>query len=277
MITVEGQERDLFASVATYTAPTTVVSLRFLRSAFERLIQPYIDSAKVEFTLDWCRPNSQSFHPSPVTPENWKRVPTDVPLEWICLSGWKEEYHGTEISPSIVGISIGFSQHKSKVSTLEFSANKEIFGNTIPRAVQEQIVAWTMSAFVELAGIVGYITTDFVAADVYGSLSPYERAVGLSYPWASREFRTKTRGYYWGNFLHKEHLDTLSGTDNLQNAPVSLIKDIGNSGYYLQLTDDINYIDRDKLSQLKDFFSPLLPKGAPLPPRSVEALPDFIL
>jgi hypothetical protein len=143
--------------------------------------------------------------------------------------------------------------------------------------LQADIVTWAINAFEELQGTVGYITVDFVGSNVYGSESPYERTIGLSYPWAAKEFTAKSRGYYWGNLLSQTHVDILGGLEKVKEAPVEIIQTLRNGGVYLQLNHDINHINLDQLRQLKTFLSPLLPTGDPLEKQSYDALPNFIL
>lgn len=41
-----------------------------------------------------------------------------------------------------------------------------------------------------------------------------------------------------------------------------VLRPVGESGFYLQLTEDINDIDVDRLRRLRDFLRPLLSEGS---------------
>lgn len=161
-----------------------------------------------------------------------------------------------------------------------------LYGGAVPADVQRAMVSHAKAAYVRLGGVVGYITLDWVAAVDGGGWAPYERWLRISVPLAAVDFQTKeklfyrrTRGYYWGNFLNANHVDILGGEQALSRAPVALVERLEN-GWYLQLTDDINDIDRGRLHELRDFLVPVLPVAyydTRRPPDYEKTLPALVL
>lgn len=159
-----------------------------------------------------------------------------------------------------------------------------LYGDVVPIDIQHGIVEHAKRAFERLSGVVGYITVDVVSGSF--GWSPYERWLGapdgIAYDFHTKErlFYRRTRGYYWGNFLNPSHVDILGGEQALSRAPVALIERLEN-GWYLQLTNDINDIDRGPLHELRDFLAPVLPVAHPRytkrPPDFEKTLPPFVL
>lgn len=275
-IVFDEEERNLYMSVATYETIPPPMALGFLKKAFT-ILEPCFTNPDLRFFPAWApvgsKPKCRSLRRL-----KWEEVANDFPLEGFDLIIWKEKLRGTLRNPRVGGVAIDWSEKEEIATQLEFVMNlKEMLGGEeISSSIQGQVVELALQTFVEVKGIVGYITVDYLMVSAYGTMSPYERAVGLSYPWAAREFRSKVRGYYWGNLVSKEHIDLLGGEEILSKAPVYLVKKLEN-GYYLQLTEDINDIDRERLAQLKGFLGPLLPEGYPQSPEYYENLPDFLL
>lgn len=155
--------------------------------------------------------------------------------------------------------------------------------DVVPVDIQRGLVEHAKRAFARLSGVVGYITVDVVSGCF--SWSPYERWLGApdgpAYDFHTKErlFYRRTRGYYWGNFLNPSHIDILGGEQALSRAPVVLIERM-HSGWYLQLTNDINDIDRGRLHELRDFLTPVLPvayRDFKRPPDFEKTLPPFVL
>lgn len=269
--------RDVFASVATYTALSVATASDLVRRACQRLIEPYIDPQTVELNVSWCRANTTRQQRSAYAATDWAKVDQAGPLAWLLINAWQANKLETTQSPAVAAVAVHFSADPQRASVIECSINQRVWDGPVPRTVQEQAVAWATATFEAVQGIVGYLTLDYVTANVYGSMSPYESTVALSYPWASLAFREHVRGYYWGNLLHAEHVAALGGPAALAAAPVVHRQPLANAGYYLQLTDDLNAIDRGKLAQLKAFVAPLLPHGYPTTPQYLQGLPPFTL
>lgn len=172
-------------------------------------------------------------------------------------------------------------------TSYEVSVRTEILmGPATPRGVEEFFVVHAKQAFDRLGGVVGYITNDWVLAQIGGGWPPYEHMLGLSSTMAAvnphngeRLFHTHTRGYYWGNFLNPIHVDILGGEAALGRAPVALVERL-QRGWYLQLTDDANDVPIERLRELRDFLAPVLPTryyDSPRPPDWMEQLPPLRL
>lgn len=280
MTIVTGEPRRLFGCVATYTTVSEDATCRFLKKAYEELLYPCLVENDVEIALQWCSASSEKFRwlPLETLSVNWEIIAGDFPLAWVIFKGWRENRCEDDRSiQSLLAASIRFTDDPKRASVLEFGVSTALLNKPIDRSVQAKTVEMALSSFSEVEGVVGYITVDYVAPEVYGSMSPYERTVGLAYPWASIEFGSKVRGYYWGNLLHKNHIDLLGGSELLKAAPVHMANQVDEERYYLQLTDDINDIDRAKLAQLKEFLKPLLPGGYPQSQEYYDSLLDFIL
>lgn len=269
--------RDLFASVATYAAPPVATAIDLLDSVFQQIVQPALEPHTTQVAIMWCRSGSQRQQRGPVSAATWNKVRAAGPLAWLMISGWREQNIETAESPSVAAATMHWASDTRRASVIECSVNTGLLGGSLNAATQQQIVAWSQRAWQQISGIVGLITVDFVSASVAGSMSPYERSVGLSYPWAALDFREKLRGYYWGNLLHRQHVELLGGVAQLERAPVALVEPLGADGYYLQLTDNINQLARPSLQQLKAFFTPLLPEGFPQTPAYYQALPDLLV
>lgn len=271
------ENRNLYMSVATYEAIPTPVAIGYMKRALA-ILEPYLANPEVRFWVRWTPVGSRTKARS-LRHLNWEEIANDFPVEGIEFLLWKDKLRGTEKNPHVGGVSIKFYPEDPEMAAhLQFSVNPlEVLGaKEISRAVQDQVVDLAVETFVAVKGIVGYITVDYLVPSGYGTMSPYERFIGLEYLWAAREFRRKARGYYWGNLLSNGHVELLGGEAALEKAPVYLVKKLEN-GYYLQLTEDINNIDREKLAQLKEFLKPLLPEGYPQSPEYYENLPNYVL
>lgn len=273
----QGNPRRVFASVATYTPLDLQTTIQTLTDAYQTLIQPYTDDPDIESRVAWCRAGTSRQQITTVSNVNWANVNDSVPLAWLMIKAWKERNLQTPQSPEIAAVCAHFASKPERASVIEFSIMQPQLGATIPRTTQVRLVEWATATFVAIRGIVGYITVDYVSADMYGSMSPYETTVGLSYPWASRTFRDYARGYYWGNLLNQSHIERIGGATRLAELPLAAVRQLDDERFFVQLTDDINNIDRAKLAELKQIVQPLLPEGYPQTPQYYQNLPDFVL
>lgn len=267
--------RHLFGSVATYKPLVLPAVQRFMRRALEDLLTPHLGAGD-SLGQQWFRVGQSYARPPELREVDLEAIPEAVPLEWVVVSGWREGIGPAGRGGPILAVSAHFSQRAEQASTLEFSGSMLLFERGIDTATQAKAVALLQETFVQIEGVTGYLTADYVSA-APGSMSPYERSVGLAYPWAARDFRHYLRGYYWGNLLHDSHVALLGGPDVLAEAPVVKVERVGERGYYLQLSADINEIDRERLRTLKAFLAPLLPEGYEQSPEYYAALPDFQL
>lgn len=256
------EERNLYMSVATYETIPTSVTIDYMKKALA-ILKPHLTNPEVRFWVRWT-PVGGRTKARTLRHLSWEEIANDFPVEGIEFLLWKEKLRGTHKNPYVGGGSV---EDPETAAHLQFSVNPlEVLGTKeISRTVQDQVVDLAIATFVAVKGIVGYITVDYLRPNAFRTASPYEEFAGLAYVCAAREFRSKVRGYYWGNLLSKGHINLLGGEEVLTKAPVYLVKDLEN-GYYLQLTEDINHIDREKLAQLKEFLKPLLPEGYPQSP-----------
>ena len=252
--------RFVYFAVNTYDPVISPDALRMAENAYDELLSPFI-SAEMDVWAEYYR--SGSHRPKRFKPValQWQRVQAAFPLRALAL-GLRIEGNAHRLPDrEIGGLGIHFSEDPTRASALEFGAvpDKLYGGPFIPPSIQSRVVDLAIGTFESVNGVTGYITHDYIGADSFGNDSPYEQWLGHTYRWSSLEFRARTRGYYWGNFLTQRHVDLLGGAKVLENAPVALVKRI-RDGWYLQLTDDINHIDRVRLSALKEFLAPVLPQ-----------------
>lgn len=146
-------------------------------------------------------------------------------------------------------------------ATIEFDIDRIELGARLTPEWQSMLVEWACGLFASQRGLVGYITLDAVMADVYGGQSPYERATQLDYHSAESHFDKKVRGYYWGNLLNEAHVELLGGANVLARSPVHEVRSLPNGGYYLQATPTIDEMPPKTRQMLRQFLSPLLPRG----------------
>lgn len=267
--------RHLFGSVATYRPLDLVDVRRFVRRALDGILLPHVDE-KVSLGLQWFRVGQSYARPPALHAVDLDAIPDDTPLEWVSVSGWREEGGAGTLGEAVLTTCAHFSQDEERASTLEFSGSMLLFDDSIDFETQQQAVGLLKEAFLGVQAVTGYLTVDYVSA-APGSMSPYERTVGLAYPWAAREFRRYLRGYYWGNLLHDSHAERLGGPQILTEAPATKIERPDERGYYLQLSEDINAIEGERLKDLKEFLKPLLPEGYEQSSEYYASLPDFRL
>lgn len=93
---------------------------------------------------------------------------------------------------------------------------------------------------------------------------------------AERDFRRHLWGHYWGNLLNAEHVKLLGGPDLVRQAPVAVVRPVGDGGFYLQLTEDVNDVNLERLHQLREFLYPLLPEGSQ-PLETFDGRPPYLL
>lgn len=143
-------------------------------------------------------------------------------------------------------------------SLIEFQVNKSCYCGDIPKYVQDKYIDLIEIVIKEICCVGGFITVDNIAYNC--GTSPYEEYIGLAYRWASCDFRKYFRGYFWGNFLSKDHINILGGVEEvIKFAPVFRVKQYNDKSAFLQLTDDINYFDVNQLRDLAIYLKSLLP------------------
>lgn len=167
---------------------------------------------------------------------------------------------GELLNLNIISNTLDDYDGRKTASLIEFSINESLYNGEIPLYVYSKYVTMLeqLTDTIDSAG--GLITLDVMSA--FSSASSHEVHMGLIYPIASRDFNKYFRGYCWGNFLSKNHVQLLGGIARIQKeAPVFLVKELNDGGAYLQLTKDVNHVSDEDLRKLKKYFEPILPKA----------------
>jgi len=264
------QSRSLYFVINTYDSITADATLQFMHEAFHELLQPYVPD-DTEYAIVYYKgkpPTSKLQRPNTV---NWQKLRAAFPVRACEVQFDRQSNIKRWTTTGVGGAAVNFEDDPARTSYLTFNIKvEEAYPDSqVPFLVQSKVVELATSLFETVSGVTGYITVDYVGANCFFTDSPYERWIGYSSIWASREYRIRTRGYYWGNFISIGHVELLGGIEKLKQAPVFLLKELGN-GYYFQLTDDINNIDRNKLHEFKRFLEPVLPRlpeDWPYPPK----------
>lgn len=138
--------------------------------------------------------------------------------------------------------------------------DERLFDSKITTELQQTLVNWVAKVFTETKGCTGFIMYDNCPWHS-STNSPYEilrrTSPSLNMPYYDK----RTRGYYWGNFLTQAHLDQIGGLESLRQLPIYRIDQLGN-GYYVQLTENIEYIPRSLLVDVAQLFAPILPQAS---------------
>ncbi|MGC9025825.1 MAG: hypothetical protein ACP5NB_13525 [Chloroflexia bacterium] len=203
--------------------------------------------------------------------KNWARFRKELregKLGYFALSLWLECRDNPErVAPYGAGIHIyTYPDYPGHASILMLGAERPFYGEQPLDAWQEEWVDLACEAFVRFHGATGFIIVD--ASSWREPSSPYEgeaRVIGAEY-----HFRSKVRGYYWGNFLSREHIERLGGLEAvLREAPCYLVRDLSDGEdwrAYLQLTAKMEDVPEEALRALRDYLRPLLPGPERLPP-----------
>jgi hypothetical protein len=255
-----GQPRWLFFSIATFEPVSADTSLWFIQKAFEQFLQPYASRPGFEFCFSYEREAAKRFQLLKPNTVDWDKLRAASPFRNLVLSYERADYRNTiGYFPPVATTAVYRSDSIDRASTLEFSAQiRDLYHGEISPTLQAAVVEFAVATFERVQGVNGYITLDYVQATAFGSDSPYERFAGISHVWYSKEFRTKLRGYFWGNFLSDEHVKLLGGQAFLSSAPVRHVRRLSH-GYYLQLTDKISEANKQNLQPLKSFLEPVIP------------------
>ena len=106
--------------------------------------------------------------------------------------------------------------------------------------------------------VAGFITHDLHWPGLV--VTAHERHIGFPGLVHTADYKDHFRGYFWGNLLSENHIRALGGIENIvRNAPCYQVKEVdGSRNVYLQLTESILDFSDEKLSQLKDYFKPIL-------------------
>ena len=177
----------------------------------------------------------------------------------------KEQIYGPRILISVNIADKIYEKRKFNISSIEFSVHKGFYAHEIiPQYISDTFIELIEGLSIRAKNLAGYITFDRTYAEManLGSKrSPYEVYLTKDFSCRAPLLHKFYRGYYWGNFLSKEHVELLGGIDYvLGQAPVFQVKALSDGGAYLQLTEDINDFSDESLRNLKEFLTPILPK-----------------
>lgn len=165
------------------------------------------------------------------------------------------------IYPELINLNIVSNiENPKRASFIEFSINKWMCARDNSQYVSMEFQRLIELVISNMDCVGGFITIDTMAA--YESASSHERYVGLEYIFASEKFDKYFRGYSWGNYLSRKHVELLGGIEKIKKeAPVYYVKELSDKGAYLQLTEDIDNVSDEDLRKLKRYFQPILPKA----------------
>ncbi|MGH3694717.1 MAG: hypothetical protein ACRDRX_12160 [Pseudonocardiaceae bacterium] len=262
------ENRSLYAAVTTDTQPSIDAVVRWTRYGLEHVLLPAVGERDYSLSMRVIRLNEDLRRPKALKGVVWDSIPCNEALENIAINGWPQQSGAEHAETQLLRVNANFPILRRRVNgttgktetIISLSVLKRALGShCIDEVLQQRMVEWLLESFEELGGTTGYVTADFVQAGP-GAYSPYESAV--RFPSSERDFRRHLWGYYWGNLLGSEHVKLLGGPDAVQQAPVTIVRPVGSSSFYLQLTEDINDIDLDRLHQLREFLQPLLPEGS---------------
>jgi hypothetical protein len=245
-----------------------------LRATFQQLIEPFLDETELIILVNCDLKRVQKA--SMINRIDWEMIARKRPLKLAIDLMVKEIFEQGE-NPFLGGLSIGRMGKDDPCAVIEVGIKPGFIGKIVTKPMQTAYVNWATTMFEKLNGITGYITLDYDAPNATGA-SPYEISVGLLYQHVAKKFHKQVRGYYWGNFLSRAHVETLGGEGRLRRIPAFLTKKVGSVGYYVQLTEDVNSLQLSDLAKLKEILLPLLPKSEhSLPPDYERSWPYFLV
>jgi hypothetical protein len=156
-----------------------------------------------------------------------------------------------------------FEYYTPITNCINFSITEEFYKSTECNININFFIKTFKKYFTKYNGVNGYISLETRQSALTTNPSTLEQVLELDYKRHSQYFNYFARGYFWGNFLSKEHIKNLGGIKNINNIlfdTFEIIELIKNELVYIQLTKDIfNYSDQ-KLLNLKSFFKPILPE-----------------
>jgi hypothetical protein len=148
------------------------------------------------------------------------------------------------------------------------SISDRLFDHNIPEDIQDFFVELFQDTIRELNGVTGYITYETTSAG--GQMPTIFESIYYIQTNHPPGYKKRLRGYFWSNYLTKDHIETLGGLEHVMcESPCyakEIIKSYDQTGVILQLTENINDYSDQQLLSLKNFFYPLLIKtpGEPL-------------
>ena len=196
--------------------------------------------------------------------KNWARFRRELlngELEWMTL--FSEFPREDDPVPRLAEVSMTTLPDLPRLaSTVQVSVEHSLYGGRPAAEWQHRWVDLACEAFVRFIGANGYLTIGFVSAGVLCLSSPYEVMEHFELHVYLR-FRTRLRGYYWGNLLSREHIARLGGMEAItREAPCYLVRDLSEGKgerAYLQLTANLDQVSEQERRALREYLRDLLP------------------
>ena len=231
------------------------------------IIKPYLQPDKLtKVSVHWAVPDGKG-RKAPLDNADWGAL-RQLALEYLTIWG------GTKDIINLYSFQYWYPVNDTWPMRFDWYIDERAFASQLSSSLQSIIVDVARQAFITTNASTGYISYDSSVGS--GFLSPYEThfraAAAINMP----HFKTRVRGYYWGNFLTDTHLEQIGGLDPLKAIPVYHIETLPN-GYYIQLTKQMTDIPQPVLQTIAEHFAPILPQVEPhIPPQS-HNLYQFVL
>lgn len=253
--------RSLFGSIATYSVISQQYGVQWLRRTFQEILEPYSAIGAPETHLICWRSISQpdDVRIGEIGEETWGELLRCEALRYVEVRPGPNVPMKEGLWPFAIGLSLGLDIYGTDVRLLEFSIRDLRSGSHVSMELQRTCVQHLTTTFEEVDGVFGMLTWDHIGALGLGTESPYERYSGWTFQYASRNYQSIARGYYWGTILNAQQCGVLGGPAVMRSAPVLRARGLSNGGWFLQVTEDINTVSSDDLQPLKQFMQPILP------------------
>jgi hypothetical protein len=198
------------------------------------------------------------------SPETWERALENVRAgrrQELSLTMSQLDAEGTSVQrlpPIRLVAELAGLEFEGAAHRLFFVAGRPLYGSRLTEETQAVLLATAKEAAVRFEACTGYVTLDYA-----GRYSPYELSIGRRFVDGLRECGEFVRGYYWGNFLSREHVERLGGISAIErDAPCAVVEVLASDPplLYLQLTKSLDAFDDEELKRLRTFFLPVLPE-----------------
>ena len=249
--------RTLQLQIDTYEHVTNQMAVKLILDIISRLQSKFSLKGVVKWSFD----NDEIPLRKKMGRFKWEQVEqSKLRIDYLSVI-----VQATDASFELADFIFGFIERKEPNFPDHFSfeiMERFLEKNQIPDW-QEFIVELGNDLTLSLDGVCGYITHEFTGSmSQYDHESPYDRIVRHQPKTYTDNLDRLCRGYYWGNFLSKSHIDLLGGIEKLQPHFYQIIP-LENESYYLQLTKDITQVETSELETIRRLFAPILLKPNP--------------
>ncbi|WP_420627297.1 hypothetical protein [Candidatus Leptofilum sp.] len=249
--------RILQLEIDTYTQIDNQTAVKFALDIISRLRERFTLKGDVE----WSFNNDETIFDNPLRQFKWEKiVQSESRLDYLNVF-----MQATNASLEQCNLALGFFARTESnfPDHFSFTIGGEFLERNLKSDWQEYIVELGNKLFSSIKGVCGYITYEFTGiTSKYDRESPYDRIVGHRAETYADNLEHLCRGYYWGNFLSKSHIELLGGIGKLQ-PHFYQITPLENESYYLQLTQDITQVETSDLETIRQLFAPILLKPNP--------------